>query len=105
MSVNLGFSAYSPFNSSTMFDCAGAYLTDTGFSMTHSKLPLSADWLLKKHARQAELHATLSVDLSRAETDQFTLPQLSLQPLRLLVSLWCKLALKERAATRPGRYS
>ncbi len=33
------------------------------------------------------------------EMDQFTPLQLSLQPFRLIVSVWCKLALKGRAAT------
>ncbi len=42
---------------------------------------------------------TPSAGLSRAETDQFTPLQLSLQPFRLVMNLWCKLDLKERATT------
>ncbi len=46
--------------------------------------------------------------LSGAETDHFTLPQLSLQLFRLVMNLWCKLALKERGTTneikhKPGQ--
>ncbi len=36
--------------------------------------------------------------VSQLETDQFTPLQLSLQPFRLIVNLWCKLDLKERGA-------
>ncbi len=39
---------------------------------------------------------TPSAGLSRAETDQFTLLQLSLEPFHLVVNLWCKLDLKGR---------
>ncbi len=37
--------------------------------------------------------------LSRAQTDQFTPQQLSLQPFGLVVNLRCKLDLKKRATT------
>ncbi len=51
-------------------------------------------WLLV--TCQAELQVTPSTGLSRVETDQFTLLQLSLQPFHLKVNLWYKMALKER---------
>ncbi len=46
------------------------------------------------------MQATQSADLSQAETDQFTLLQLSLQLFCLVVNLWCNLALKERVTTK-----
>ncbi len=49
--------------------------------------------------RLGRFQAALSAGLSRAETDQFIPLQLSLQPFRLIVNLWYKLALKERATT------
>ncbi len=39
----------------------------------------------------------MSAGLSRAEMDQFTPLQLSVQPFNLVVNLWCKLASEERA--------
>ncbi len=46
---------------------------------------------------QDELQVTPSAGLSRAETDQFTPLQLSLQPFCLIMNRWSKLYLKERA--------
>ncbi len=46
--------------------------------------------------RQRCLQATQLVGLNRAETDQFTPLQLSLQPFGLVMNLWCKLDFKER---------
>ncbi len=41
------------------------------------------------------LQVTLSASLSRAETDQLTPLQLSLQMFHLVINLWCKLDLKK----------
>ncbi len=42
--------------------------------------------------------------LSLAETDQFTPLQLFLPPFGLVVNLWCKIDLKERATTNVMKY-
>ncbi len=49
---------------------------------------------------QAELQATPSAGLRRAEAVQVTPRQLSLQLFHLVVNLWSKLTLKERATDK-----
>ncbi len=52
---------------------------------------------------QAELQASPSADLNRAESDQLTALQPSLQPFGLVVNLKFKLDLKERATNKRNK--
>ncbi len=60
-------------------------------------------YILTLATSQGELQATPSASLRRAETEQFTPLQLSLQLFLFIVNLRCKLALNERATTNEIR--